>query len=49
MQVGIHSVYNPHRMRVKNYDVAVELMAKEDPSVETHPVQVNEDYIAPYI
>ena len=43
------SVYNPHRMRVKTYDVAVEPMAEEDPSVETYPVQVEEDYIVLYI
>ena len=43
------SVYNPHRMRVKTYDVAVEQMAEEDPSAETYPVQVEEDYVVLYI
>ncbi len=43
------SVYNPHRMRVKMYDVAVEQMAEKDPSVETYPVQVEEDYVVLYI
>ena len=43
------SVYNPHRMRVKTYDVAVELMAEEDPSVETYPVEVEEDFVVLYI
>ena len=43
------SVYNPHRMRVKSYEIAVEQMAADDPSVETYPVQVEEDYIVLYI
>ena len=43
------SVYNPHRMRVKTYDVAVEQMVEEDPSVETYQVQVEEDFIVLYI
>ena len=43
------SVYNPHRMRVKTYDVAVEQMVEEDPSVETYAVQVEEDFIVLYI
>ena len=43
------SVYNPHRMRVKIYEVAVEQVAEEDPSVETYPVQVEEDYVVLYI
>jgi len=43
------SVYNPHRMRVKTYDVAVEQMVEEDPSVETYPVQVEDDFIVLYI
>ncbi|MCY3866049.1 MAG: Rieske (2Fe-2S) protein [Chloroflexi bacterium] len=43
------SVYNPHRMRVKTYDVAVEQMAEDDPSVETYPVQVEEEFVVLYI
>ena len=43
------SVYNPHRMRVKTYDVAVEPMTEEDPTVETYPVQVEEDFIVLYV
>lgn len=43
------SVYNPHRMRVKTYDVAVEQMIEEDPSVETYAVQVEEDFIVLYV
>lgn len=44
-----HSVYNPHRMRVKTYDVALEQMAEDDPSVETYPVQVEEEFVVLYI
>ncbi len=43
------SVYNPHRMRVKTYDVAVESMTEDDPSVETFPVQVEEEFVVLYI
>ena len=43
------SVYNPHRMRVKTYDVAVEQMAEDDPSVETYPVQVEEEFVVLYV
>ena len=43
------SVYNPHRMRVRTYNVAVEQIAEEDPSVETYPVKVEDDYIVLYV
>ncbi len=43
------SVYNPHRMRVKAYDVAIEQVPDEDPSVETYSVQVQDDYVVLYI
>ena len=43
------SVYNPHRMLVKTYDVAVEQMAEDDPSVETYPVQVEEEFVVLYV
>jgi len=33
------SIFNPHRVRVKSYDVTVE-PSEEDPSVETFPVTV---------
>ena len=33
------SIFNPHRVRAKSYDVAVEA-AEEDPSVETFPVAI---------
>src|SRR4028118_302562 len=37
------SVFNPHRMRVKAYDVTVEPAADEDESVETFEVSVEDD------
>ncbi len=43
------SVYNPHRMRVKTYDVAVEALAEEDPAVETYAVQVEGEYVVLYV
>ena len=43
------SVYNPHRMRVKTFDVAVESMADDDASVETYPVRVEEDFVVLYV
>ena len=43
------SVYNPHRMRVRTYNVDVEQIAEEDPSVETYPVKVEDDYIVLYV
>jgi nitrite reductase/ring-hydroxylating ferredoxin subunit len=39
------SIFNPHRVRVKAYDVAVE---PEDPSVETFPVAVERGLIVLY-
>lgn len=36
-----HSIFNPHRMRVKTYRVTVETApTADDPSVETYPVTV---------
>jgi len=32
------SIFNPHRLRVRSYEVTVEL--DEDPSIETYPVTV---------
>ena len=43
------SVYNPHRLRVKIYDVAVEQVVEDDPCVETYPVQIEEEYVVLYI
>jgi len=41
------SIFNPHCVRVKSYEVEVETIAPEDgdPAVETFPVEVEGDYI----
>ena len=41
------SVFNPHRVRVKSYPVAVETDA-DDPSVETYQTQVEAGWIVVY-
>jgi nitrite reductase/ring-hydroxylating ferredoxin subunit len=37
------SVFNPHRMRVKTYEVTLE--AEEDPSIETYQVTLEKDLV----
>ncbi len=37
------SVFNPHRMRVKTYEVTLE--AEEDPSIETFEVTLEKDLV----
>ena len=37
------SIFNPHRMRVRTYEVTVE--PDEDPSVETYPVTIEDGVI----
>ena len=43
------SVFNPHRTRVASYEVTVEsgepLEEEEDPSVESYPVTVEDQYV----
>ena len=43
------SIFNPHRMRVKAYDVTIEAHVnedeEEDPSVETFPVSIEDGWI----
>jgi nitrite reductase (NADH) small subunit len=34
------SIFNPHKVRVRSYDVSVEGAPGDDPSVETFPVSV---------
>lgn len=36
------SIFNPHRCRVKAYDVSLQFPDSEDPSVESYPVTVEE-------
>ncbi len=46
------SIFNPHRMRVKAYDVTIEQQlrdAEEDESVETYPVSVEDGWIVLHI
>jgi nitrite reductase/ring-hydroxylating ferredoxin subunit len=40
------SVFNPHRVRVRTYEVTVEAAVEdEDPSIETYPVTVEEGLV----
>lgn len=43
------SVFNPHRVKVRSYDVAVETAEEEDPSIETFPVSVERQLIVVYV
>ena len=42
-----HSVFNPHRMRVKTYEVTLE--AEEDPSIETYEVTLEKDLVMVHV
>lgn len=42
------SIFNPHRVRVRTYEVAVEGPEAADPSVETFPVDVEHEQIVLY-
>lgn len=39
------SVFNPHKVRVKTYDVTVEPPDEDDPAVETFPVTVEDGVV----
>lgn len=39
------SVFNPHRTRVRSYDVTVEADTKDDPSIETYPLSVEDGVV----
>ncbi|MDP9351910.1 MAG: Rieske 2Fe-2S domain-containing protein [Chloroflexota bacterium] len=39
------SIVNPHRTRVKTYEVSVVVETDEDPSVETYPVSVEDGLV----
>lgn len=41
------SVFNPHKVRVRTYDVTVEVdeAAEEDPSIQTYPVTVEDGFV----
>jgi 3-phenylpropionate/trans-cinnamate dioxygenase ferredoxin subunit len=39
------SVFNPHKVRVRSYDVTVELPGEDDPSIETFPVTIEDGLV----
>ena len=41
------SIFNPHRMRVRTYEVTVE--PDDDPTIETYPVTVEDGVIVLYV
>jgi nitrite reductase (NADH) small subunit len=43
------SIFNPHRVRVRTYDVVIEGSEPADPSVETFPVDIEREQIVLYI
>lgn len=44
------SVFNPHKVRVRTYDVTVEVMAEEeDPSVPIYPVTIEDDLVVVHV
>jgi 3-phenylpropionate/trans-cinnamate dioxygenase ferredoxin subunit len=43
------SIFNPHRVRVRTYDVVVEGSEAADPSVETFAVDVEQEQIVLYM
>ncbi len=43
------SVWNPHRCRVRAYEVTVEPEEPEDPAVETYPVTVEAQQVVVHL
>ena len=43
------SIFNPHRVRVKSYEVTVEAPDDEDPSIETYPVTVEQEVVVLHV
>jgi 3-phenylpropionate/trans-cinnamate dioxygenase ferredoxin subunit len=43
------SVFNPHKIRVRTYDVTVEAPEEEDPSVDTFPVTVEDGVVVLHV
>lgn len=39
------SIFNPHKLRIKTYDVTVEQQPQEDPSVEKFDVTVEDGWV----
>jgi nitrite reductase/ring-hydroxylating ferredoxin subunit len=43
------SVFNPHKVRVKTYEVTVEPPEEEDPQVETFPVTIEDGFVVVHV
>ena len=43
------SIFNPHKVRVKSYEVTVEAPDDEDPSIETYPVTVEQEVVVLHV
>jgi nitrite reductase (NADH) small subunit len=43
------SIYNPHKIRVKSYDVTVEPADDEDPSIETYAVSIERELVVLHV
>lgn len=43
------SIYNPHRVRVKSYDVTVERGDDEDPAIETFNVSIEREWVVLHV
>jgi nitrite reductase/ring-hydroxylating ferredoxin subunit len=43
------SVFNPHRTRVRRYEVTVKRPAEDDPSVETYPLTVEDGIVLVHV
>ncbi|HEX5505558.1 MAG TPA: Rieske (2Fe-2S) protein [Thermomicrobiales bacterium] len=43
------SVFNPHKVRVKTYDVTVEPPEEPDPRIETYPVTVEDGLVVVHV
>lgn len=39
------SIFNPHKVKARSYEVSVEKVAEEDPSIETFEVSVEDDVV----
>ena len=43
------SIFNPHKVRVKTYEVTVEPPEEEDPRIETYPVTVEDGLVVVHV
>ena len=42
-------IFNPHRVRVRTYDVTVEPPEDEDPQIETFPVTIEDGMVVVHV